>query len=235
MNSRWISKEVEVEHIGKVLANFHRETAILNPKIIEPEPDEPTLEERRKEIRQSLGVSSLANTFENFKPMKGTAKALAAFKALAYGKSRRKMLLIYGGVGSGKTHLCEATVIALYKQGIFCRVLTMARIMRALKCAMHGDSLITYEELLDTYCECKRLIIDDVGMGGSGSEWEYGQLEEIITARYRERLFTILTTNRDISELPERITSRFFDPDVGTVVLNEAGDFRKSKLKGGEM
>lgn len=190
----------------------------------------PTLEEKKEELRKSLGVASLDNTFENFKPAPGTSKALAAFKALASGKTRWKMLLCYGGVGNGKTHLCEATSITLYKRGGFCRVLTMARIMLALKQCMGPERITSYEELIDRYCRCSHLIIDDVGMGGSGSEWEYGQLEEIVVIRYRERLFTILTTNRDLTELPERITSRFQDPDVGRVVLNEGADYRKLKV-----
>lgn len=49
--------------------------------------------------------------------------------------------------------------------------------------------------------------------------------------RYREHLFTIMTTNRDLTELPERIVSRFRDPDVGMVVLNEGADYRR--LQGG--
>ncbi|MBA7590759.1 hypothetical protein ES708_32896 [subsurface metagenome] len=68
-----------------------------------------------------------------------------------------------------------------------------------------------------------------MGIGGSGSEWELGQLEEIIAIRYRERLFTILTTNRDLTELPERVVSRFKDPDVGRVVLNDGADYRRRK------
>jgi DNA replication protein DnaC len=163
--------------------------------------------------------------------MAGTEKALAAFKALVEGKTDKQMLLCYGGVGNGKTHLCEAAAIALYKRGLFCRVLTMARIMRALKECMGPEPPHSYEELLSNYCCAKWLILDDVGMGGSGSEWEYGQLEEIIVFRYRERLFTIMTTNRDLTELPERIVSRFRDPDIGTVVLNEGADYRR--LKGG--
>lgn len=215
-----------MEHISEVLGRLDRGKATQNQTTLEPEF---TLEQRREELRKSLGVSSLDNTFANFKPVKGTEKALAAFKALAEGRTNWKMLLCYGGVGNGKTHLCEATAIKLYKRGLFCRVLTMARIMGALKECMRPEPHITYEELLDNYCYGERLIIDDVGMGGSGSEWEFGQLEEIIVVRYRERLCTILTTNRDTSELPERIVSRFQDPDVGRVILNEGADYRKLK------
>lgn len=176
-------------------------------------------------------MASLENTFENFKPVPGTEKALAAFKTLAEGTIDRPLLLCYGGVGNGKTYLCEAASIALYKRGIFCRVMTMALIMRVLKDCMKPEPRTSFDVLLDRFCYSKHVIMDDVGMGGSGSEWEYGQLEEIVVVRYRERLFTIMTTNRDPSELPERIVSRFRDPEVGMVVLNEGEDYRR--LKGG--
>lgn len=216
-----------MEHIGKILGNLDR--GVPTPTQIRVDRQDPTLEDRREELRKSLSLTSFESSFENFKPVPGTEKALAIFKALALGKTKWKMLLCYGGVGNGKTHLCEATAIALYKRGLFCRVLTMSRIMRALKECMGSESLILYEELIHNYCHAERLIIDDVGMGGSGSEWEYGQLEEIVMARYRERLFTIITTNRDLTELPERIVSRFRDPDVGRVILNQGADYRRLK------
>ena len=219
-----------MEHISKILGSLDRGAPIQNQKTIDPEL-EPTPEQRREWLRQSLGVSSLDNTFENFKPVAGTNHSLVAFKALAEGKVNQVMLLCYGSVGSGKTHLCEATSIALYKRGLFCRVLTMARVMRALKECMGSERHTSYDELINNYCYAERLILDDVGMGGSGSEWEFGQLEEIIVARYREHLFTILTTNRDLTELPERIVSRFRDPDVGMVVLNSGEDYRRLKSK----
>lgn len=221
-------KEVEMEHIGEALGSLRRGTNIPDRKTFDLEP-EPTLEEKRERLRKSRGLSSLDNTFENFKPAPGTGKALAAFKALASGKAKWRMLLCYGGVGNGKTHLCEATAVALYKRGLFCRVTTMARIMRALKECMRPDSLTAYDELIDRYCCSEHLIVDDVGMGGSGSGWEFGQLEEIIVVRYREHLFTILTTNLDLKKLPERIVSRFCDPEKGRLILNEGEDYRRQK------
>lgn len=217
-----------MEHIGEVLDNLGRGETILSQKTIEPEL---TLEEQREQLRKSLRVASLDNTFESLRPWPGTEEAVAAFKALASGETGWKMLLCYGGVGNGKTHFCEATVIELYKRGLFCRVLSMATIMGALKACMNVQAHISYEELLSNYCYAERLIIDDVGMGGSGSEWEYGQLEEIIVARYREHLFTILTTNLDLKDLPERVVSRFRDPEKGRLVLNQGEDYRPEKGK----
>jgi len=171
-----------------------------------------------------MGVSSLDNTFEALKPWPGTEKALAAFKALALGESEWHMLLCYGGVGNGKTHFCEATALALYKRGLFCRVLTMDRMMGTLKECIGSDRYISFEELLSNYSSGP-LILDDV----EGTEWEFEQLEKIIRMRYRENLFTILTTNLDLKELPERIVSRFRDPEKGRLILNQGKDFRPLK------
>ena len=224
-----------MDHIKEVLQNLSPEATTLHPKITEAEP-ELTLEEKREELRKSLGVSSLDNTFEALKPWPGTEKALAAFKGLTSGKTGWKMLLCYGGVGNGKTHFCEATALTLYKRGLFCRVLTMDRMMGALKECMGPDQQRSLEELLDNYRYADRLIIDDV----AGTDWEFEQLDKIIRARYREHLFTILTSNLNIEPdpkhpnipfIPERIVSRFRDREKGRLVLNQGEDYRPQKGK----
>lgn len=219
-----------MEHIGKVLGNLETETNIPQT-VLDPEL---TVIEKREQLRQSLGVTSLDNTFESFDPVVGTAKVLATFKSLASGKTTWKMTLCYGGVGSGKTHLCEATAIELYKRGLFGRVLTMDRMMGVLKECIGSDQSL--DELLRRYGRAERLILDDV----DGTEWEFEQLEKIIRMRYRENLFTILTTNLDIKAnpqnpkerfVPERIVSRFRDREKGRLVLNQADDYRLEKRK----
>jgi DNA replication protein DnaC len=221
-----------MEPIKNVLANLKRETNTPRQKNgdnSDRETPERSTGNKREDLRRSLSVSSLEHTFGNFEVLPGTAEAYKAFKALAEGESSRPLLLCYGGVGNGKTHLCEATVIALYERGTFCRYLTMNRVMRTFKAAMRPDAVSSLDVLLERFSQAQNLVMDDVGMGGSGSEWEYGQLEEIVNERYRERLFTIITTNRDLEELPERIVSRFYDPEVGAVVLNRGVDYRRRK------
>lgn len=167
--------------------------------------------------------------------MKGAEHCYIAFLALATREDASPFLLCYGGVGNGKTYLCEALAIEWYRRGIFCRVLTMSDIMRTLKRSMRAESgYLPYDVLLDNYSQANRLIIDDAGMGGSGTAWEYGQLEEIIAYRYREKLITVATTNRDLKDLPERIVSRFGDRELGARVLNEAADFRTYSLERGK-
>ena len=179
-------------------------------------------------MRRALGLSSLEHTFENFKKVTGTGEALTAFRAMV-SDGHKPMLLCYGGVGNGKTHLCEALSIELYKNGIRCPVSIWSDIMRMFKKGMHrGDpDSPSYDYLFEQFRRRERLILDDVGMGSTGSEWEWGELEDIINYRYRERLFTVLATNKDLDELPDRVVSRFSDPEVGVIVLNKGKDYRK--------
>jgi len=169
---------------------------------------------------------SLDNTFENFKPMPGTERALAAFKAVLAGPEF--MLLCYGGVGNGKTHLCEAAAIELYKRGKFCRVMKMPEMLSTLRRAI-DDPEMNYDVILDNYCYAERLIVDDIGAGGSDSDFGDRVLERIVVARYGRQLFTIVTSNREISELPERVKSRFEDVVTSYLVLNEGADYRGLK------
>jgi len=171
-------------------------------------------------------VTSLDNTFEKFKPMPGTEQALAAFKDVLDGPEY--MLLCYGGVGNGKTHLCEAAAIELYKRGKFSRVMKMPEMLSTLRRAINNPEM-DYDTVLGNYCYAERLIMDDIGAGGSDREFGDRVLETIVCARYGRQLFTIMTSNREFSELPERVRSRFEDGVTSYLVLNEGADYRPQR------
>ena len=201
---------------------------ILNRRQIDNIPNYPDLAEvdELEELRKSLHISSLDNTFDKFKPVKGTELALRTLQSLIEGNTGWNMVLVYGGVGNGKTHLLEAVAIEVYKQGKFAKVLTMSQVMSYLKRGMDTEYGINLDHRIRILSQMPILLIDDVGMGSSGSAWEWGQLEDIIVNRYRDGLMTVMTTNMDITKLPERIVSRFRDPEKGRVVLNEGADYR---------
>jgi DNA replication protein DnaC len=215
-----------METAKDILAKYRPETNIPRTEV---EPPEQTREQKIEQLRISLGLSSVYNTFDTFKMVPGTEKSLALFRELAAGNTKWQMLLCYGGVGNGKSMLCEGASIELYRRGIFCPVMTMPKVMNALKDTMKPNARRTYSEVIEKFCGMKHLILDDVGMGGTGSDWEWNQLEEIVVERYRDNLFTILTTNLDITALPVRIVSRFSDQSKARKVLNTGSDFRLKK------
>jgi len=178
---------------------------------------------------------SLGHTFENFKMMPGTEAAFQAFKELAENENPKPFLLCVGRAGNGKTYLCDALSIALYKRGIRCAITIWPEFVRSLKKAMRQSGQSqgpSYDDLFEKVQRKPYLIVDDVGLGTVGSEWEWGELEDIISYRYRERLMTVLTSNLDITGLPERIVSRFSDSDIGVIVVNKGRDYRLLKSRG---
>jgi len=87
-----------------------------------------------------------------------------------------------------------------------------------------------YDEILTNYCYADRLIVDDIGSGGSDTEFGDKILEAIVCARFGRELLTIMATNRDIETLPERVLSRFKDRSVSYLLFNKAADYRQKKL-----
>lgn len=199
---------------------------------------ELTDEQRTKKEREQLeaelsamNLHSLEHTFEKFNQrVSGTRAAFDAFKALATGETDQPFLLCCGGVGNGKTHLCEALVIQMRKRGYLTRYNKVVEILRILKGAMDNEAMPPVDTLIARFAEARVLILDDYGIE-YGSRWEQSVIEDLIDERYRARRITVLCTNLDISELPERIGSRFSDPEVAVKVLNEGADYRKRRRK----
>lgn len=206
--------------IRDLLANCH-----LAPGTPDQKSSDAELLER---VRRDLRVSNLDHTFNNFKHYPGTDDAYRAFLTRATRDDALPFLFCYGGVGNGKTFLCEATVIELYRRGIFTRLCVWSDIVGWTHKAMRPENgLPSVDSLIEGYCKARRLIIDDIGMGTMDSAFNWSTLEQIVGYRYRERLFTVITTNQDITQIPERIMSRFCDPEIGVVVLNEGEDARR--------
>jgi len=261
-------KEGKVEHIGKVLEHYPKNTEAqrkssgtmtdqddyganpscqvcrglgrVHPMLPDGKPDYSIVvacsapgctESRRKDYEateermREKGVSHVYHNFENFKPVLGAEKTLAAFKDIALNPSAPPFLLIYGTTGNGKTHLCEAATTCLTLRGIDCRLWAVADLVANLK-ASFADN--TTEAVVAGLKRLPAMIFDDWGQH-YGSPWEEQKLEEIVLARERDGLITIITTNMELDKLPERIVSRGRDKSQAVILLNEALDYRPKK------
>lgn len=188
------------------------------------------LTEARQEYRQTeafvqeKGLDPVP-TFENFKVVDGAKLAAKAVQKLANGTSDFIWLCIYGGPGCGKTYLAQAAAKLAAQRGVDVHFRCTADLFSDLRRAIASN---TVEEEIRRLKEVAMLVLDDYGVE-YGSEWEAAKLDEIMTARFAAQLCTLVTTNKDLSEFPERLRSRFLDHDMSRAIHNSAPDYRLGK------
>jgi len=161
-------------------------------------------------------------SFDTFRPVAGTQQALKAAQALASGAGKFVWLLIYGQPGNGKTHLCNAIVRAVRDRGLEARQILAADLFATLREAIKDNQT---DAMLRRYKDIGFLAIDDYGVE-YGSDWESAKLDELLTSRYANARATVLVTNKELTELPDRVRSRFQDKGMARAVLNSAPDYR---------
>ena len=104
-------------------------------------------------------------------------------------------LLLWGGVGTGKSFLAGCIANALMEQEVPVRMTNFARILNELNSSFSGRN-----DVVDNLCRYPLLIIDDFGME-RGTEYGLEQVYNVIDSRYRSRKPLIVTTNLTLEEL----------------------------------
>ena len=104
-------------------------------------------------------------------------------------------LLLWGGVGTGKSFLAGCIANALMKQEVPVRMTNFARILNELNSSFSGRN-----DVVDKLCRYPLLIIDDFGME-RGTEYALEQIYNIVDSRYRSRKPLIVTTNLTLDEI----------------------------------
>lgn len=105
-----------------------------------------------------------------------------------------KGLLLYGGVGTGKTYIACMIANALIDKGYPVLVTNFARILSTLQ------GTFDKQEYLDSLNRFKLLIIDDLGIERD-TGYAKEQVFNIIDSRYRAGLPMIITTNLTMQKL----------------------------------
>ncbi len=185
------------------------------------------------EYQRQQGARQTEQTFANFRvPTKGGARDARDFaRDWADPRATFIWLLVYGGTGNGKSHLCNAALLALLARGVKAKLVTAAGLLSTLR---RGIETHTTDDLMAEYQQMPTLIIDDLGAGmkhpsEKGSEWEWARMEELLVFRYENVMPTMCCTNLDLPDLPERIRSRFGDRELSRIVENKAEDYRGKK------
>ena len=164
--------------------------------------------------------------------------ALDAAWALAEGTAKFKLLLIYGKVGNGKSHLGFAACIRRKERKLRAKWQPFTEWFADLRREM-GQKGGDAEAKMDALKEVPFLVLDDASTIFD-SAWQTSRLVELVDYRYVRELPTILITNRDlitqtdgtgrkIEPFPAQVLSRFNEKGLGKTVCNEAGDYRPKK------
>ena len=135
----------------------------------------------------------------------------AAFKiARAYADDPTGWLVLWGGFGTGKTHLAVAIAnhrLALGNPAVF---IVVPDLLDHLRSTFSPNSEVTYDDLFETVRNTQLLILDDLGTQTS-TAWAQEKLYQILNHRYNKELATVITTNLDPNEIEPRLRSRIGD------------------------
>lgn len=106
--------------------------------------------------------------------------------------------------GTGKTFLASCicnSLMAKYK--ISTKFVSASELINLSK-------VQTGKNPIEVLCECKLLVLDDIGQKTSAEDWQNDLLFKIIEARYQNKLITLFTSNLRVNELrvDDRISSR---------------------------
>lgn len=143
-------------------------------------------------------------------------------------------LLIYGGVGSGKTYLTCAIVNGIIETYLYdCKMMNFSQILNDLQ---KGGFELDRNEYIDNLTRKTLLVLDDFGIERN-TEYALEQIYNIINARYQKQKPTIITTNIDYKTIEteqtdlmqSRIYSRLMEMCVPLKVTGN--DRRKNKRK----
>lgn len=171
-------------------------------------------EEKLKTLRRQCFIPPkyLLKTFADYEVTRDNEEAIKIAKWFLK-KKPAKGIYLYGEVGTGKTFL--ASIIAQewlrsLKTVVFGDVPTL---LSEIKKAFDKSSEENAENVLDRYCKCSLLILDDIG-AGQITEWNVGQLYQIINTRYNSNKPTILTSNFDLEGLKSRLSIKSFKGEI---------------------
>ena len=122
-------------------------------------------------------------------------------------------LVFIGPTGSGKTHLAAAIASERIERGGPVFFITAPDLLDHLRAAFNPESEISYDRLFEQVRNTPLLILDDLGNQAS-TPWAQEKLDQLLNHRFSYELPTVLTTERRVEQLDERLRSRIGDTRI---------------------
>ena len=195
---------------------------------------EGRLERQRQRIREDLDPELADARFERMEShpyLEG--QSLERYNAVKggvqhwnrEGHKERPWLVMLGKSGWGKTHLAYCAINERLDDpsiGPVGELIVVPDLLETLKEGIQDDSM---ENRLRGYARAPFLVLDDLGTEHN-TEWAKVQLFRILDRRYKERLPTIITSNRSLNYLEERVKDRVMSRLISKVFDHDFKSFR---------
>lgn len=114
----------------------------------------------------------------------------------------RRNLVLYGAIGTGKSHAAVAAIRPSFYRGIDCRFLPSVELLDLLR--PPNPSSLLYD-----LAAVSILVVDDLGTQRD-SEWTDERLYALLNRRWLEELPTVVTTNVPHEQMEDRFGPRLF-------------------------
>jgi DNA replication protein DnaC len=173
---------------------------------------------RRLRLEEYSNLGALKNfTFDKLSPQGRNGANASQQRFSAAFEAARKFavepagwLVFIGPSGSGKTHLTAAVANDRIGRDAPVFFITAADLLDHLRAAFNPDSDMTYDRLFEQVRNTPLLILDDLGMQ-SGTPWAQEKLDQLLNHRFSNELPTIITSEKPLAEMDERLRSRLGD------------------------
>ncbi len=195
------------------------------------------LVQQAAQLRSNSNTETLAGkTFDTFLPegvspdpaIRATVRS-AHERCRVFAENPEKWILLTGTYGCGKTHLAAAIANHCLAQGQPVLFLNTPDLLDYLRATFAPSSETTYNERFDEIRTAPLLILDDLGTE-SPTAWAVEKLYQILNYRYNAHLPTVITTNKELKDIDQRIASRLSDAEIVSTLTILAPDFRAGKL-----
>ena len=119
-------------------------------------------------------------------------------------------MILCGGVGTGKTHIAIAMLLAIIRSGKMGLYTSVMRMVRDVRSGYSRDSKYTEQDKIDYYSRIDMLVIDEIGVQ-FGTEAEKMLLFEILNGRYELDRPAILLSNKSLEVVTEYLGEAVMD------------------------